>query len=97
LFHEWRGSHDAHYDNHIEGDGVQHSIVTEGFLFFVMGQVMFLDPSRAEGAGPTEKKKLSRRKARALGPKAIQIAAMKRGAHDEVQGTHCQKLDLPET
>src|SRR5713226_8185868 len=34
---------------HIERDDIQYAIVTERLLFFIMGKIMFLDPTGAHG------------------------------------------------
>jgi len=34
---------------HVEGNDIQYAIIAKGFLFFVMGKVMFLDPAGGRG------------------------------------------------
>ena len=33
---------------HVEGNDIQYAVVAKGFLFFVMGEIMFLDPPGAQ-------------------------------------------------
>jgi hypothetical protein len=82
---------------HIEGDGIEYSIITEGLLLFIMGKIVFLYPPGSQGMEAYREEEAGQEIDEGLRAKKIPDAGREGDLSQPVQGNpFVEGLDLPE-